>query len=77
MSTRSAAEFVTSDTFLVAYLMTIGHEPACIEGPPERRRFVFVGVPPEDISHYHRSTKLLAPVALFANFKRAKRMLYR
>jgi len=70
------SEFLTADLQLASYLAALGHHPVRIEGPPERRCFVFRDVPGDDVSAYHRGTRPVAPVPLFTAYRRLKRQLF-
>jgi len=69
-------EYVTTDLQLSAYLNTLGHELVRVEGPRDRRRFVFAHVPAEDVADYHRGTRPVAPQALFASYRTLKRRAF-
>jgi hypothetical protein len=69
-------EYLTSDLQLSAFLKAIGHDPVRVEGPRDRRVFVFRDVPAEDIAAYHRGTRPVAPQPLFGAYRALKRRLY-
>ena len=69
-------EYVTTDLQLSAYLKVLGHDPVKVEGPRDRRRFVFLNVPAEDIADYHRGTRPVAPQALFTAYRALKRRVF-
>ncbi len=70
------SEFLTSDLQLSAFLKTLGHDPVRVEGPRDRRVFVFAGVPAEAIAAYHRGTRPVAPQPLFAAYRALKRRAF-
>ncbi len=69
-------EFLTSDLQLASYLAVLGNEPVRVEGPRERRVFVFRDVPEEDVSAYYRGTRAVAPQRLFTAYRTLKRQLF-
>lgn len=69
-------EFCSSDLQLCSYLAALGHDPARIEGPPDRRVFVFVGVPPDVVAAYHADSCPVSPHRLFRSYRQLKRRLY-
>jgi len=70
------SEYITTDLQLSSYLKTLGHEPVRVEGPPDRRRFVFANVPATDIADYHEGTRPVAPQSLFAAYRALKRRVF-
>ncbi len=69
-------EFLTSDLQLASYLAALGHDPVRVEGPPERRVFVFASVPQEDVGAYYRGSRPVAPQRLFTAYRTLKRQLF-
>jgi hypothetical protein len=70
------SEYVTTDLQLSSYLKAIGHEPVRVEGPRDRRRFVFVNVPAKHIADYHEGSRPVAPQSLFAAYRALKRRVF-
>jgi hypothetical protein len=70
------SEFKSSDLQLCAFLAALGHEPSRVEGPPDRRVFVFEGVPPDVIAAYHADTCPVSPHKLFRSYRRLKHRLF-
>jgi hypothetical protein len=69
-------EFVTSDLQLASFLATKDHRIVRVEGPSERRCFVFTGNPQEDASAFHRGEALVEPLTLFTAYRLLKRRLF-
>ena len=72
----SGMEFLTSDLQLASYLAALGHDPVRVEGPVERRVFVFREVPQDDVSSYYRGTRSVSPQKLFTAYRTLKRQLF-
>jgi hypothetical protein len=69
-------EFRSSDLQLCAYLAARGYDPVTVDGPPDRRVFVFRDVPPEAVSEYHSDTCPVSPHRLFRSYRQLKRRLF-
>ncbi len=67
----------TSDIQLSSFLALQGHTPLRIEGPRERRVFVFAQDErlTESISDYYRGTKPVPPQPLFRAYRALKHSL--
>ena len=70
------SEYVTTDLQLSSYLKAVGHEPVRVEGPRDRRRFVFVNVAAKDVADYHEDTRPVPPQSLFAAYRALKRRVF-
>lgn len=68
--------FTTSDLQLAAYLVATGYLAVRVEGPPDRRVFVFDAVPPEAIAAYHQDRMPVSPQGLFRAYRGLKRQLF-
>jgi len=70
------AEFRSPDLQLCAYLVARGHDPVRVEGPPDRRVFVFRDVPLKVVAEYHADTCPVSPHRLFRSYRQLKRRLF-
>lgn len=68
--------FSTSDLQLAAYLTALGHQVVRVAGPPERRVFVFAGVPAEAVAAYHQDRAPVSPHRLFRAYRQLKSRLF-
>jgi hypothetical protein len=66
----------TSDLQLAAFLLATGHAIRGVEGPPERRVFVFESVPDGAIASYYRGDRPVSPQPLFHAYRELKRRLF-
>jgi hypothetical protein len=71
-----STEFRSSDLQLCAYLAALGHDPLRVEGPSDRRVFVFIDVPTEAVAAYHADTCPVSPHKLFRSYRRLKRRVF-
>ena len=68
--------YKTSDLQLAAYLVTLGHSIVTVEGPRDRRRFVFGNVPEADVTAYYGGARQVRPRDLFRTYRDLKTLLY-
>ena len=69
--------FVTSDIQLAAYLAATGHTVARVEGPRDRRQFVFAdAVPQAEVDAYYAGSGPVPPRELFHHYRALKARLF-
>jgi len=68
--------FKTTDIQLAAFLVTLGHSIVTVEGPSDRRRFVFGNVPEADVTAYYGGSRQVRPRDLFRTYRDLKTLLY-
>ncbi len=70
-------EYKTSDLQLAAYLTTIGHTVVRVEGPRERRQFVFQGVPETDAAAFYGGAGVARARDLFRSYRDLRNLVFR
>ncbi len=68
--------FRTTDLQLAAFLVTIGHPLVGVDGPAQRRIFVFDAVPPTTLADYYGGEHAVRPRELFRAYRALKDRLF-
>lgn len=71
------SKYKTSDLQLAAYLATLGHAVVGVEGPRERRLFVFQAVPDGDVSAFYGGAGVARARDLFRSYRDLRNLVFR
>lgn len=69
--------FKTRDLQLAAYLTTCGHAVVGVEGPKERREFVFQNVPEADVTAFYGGAGVARARDLFRSYRDLRNLVFR
>lgn len=68
--------FETTDLQLAAFLVTLGYRVRAVDGPKDRRRFVFEAVAASDVTDYYAGAGHVNARDLFRTYRDLKSLLF-
>jgi hypothetical protein len=77
MGDDEMSEYKTSDLQLAAYLTTLGHAVIRVEGPRDRKLFVFQAVSDADVAAFYGGAGVARARDLFRSYRDLRNLVYR
>lgn len=74
---KDMGEYKTADLQLAAYLATLGHSVVGVEGPRDRKLFVFQAVPDADVAAFYGGAGVARARDLFRSYRDLRNLVFR